>query len=141
MVKLITKFSSFPVQKFSNLFFFESLNKNMKKTTSYFIQICPCFVSTLLYILLIIIFGTDQCFGEISWNPCLSKKIILLKLAKLLSRLNHRIKFSHSSNERKYLLPCAKILFFSNFRFWRKSSIKPLKINWIRWSRPFLLIS
>jgi hypothetical protein len=62
----ISKICLISCSKIFKLIFLESSAENIAYDTSYFIQICPLFVSLLLFILWIIIFATKLRFGR---NP------------------------------------------------------------------------
>ena len=73
------------------------------------------YYSSLLVILWIIIFATKLRFGRKRLSHSLIKKNISLKLAKFLSRPDHRIQFIAFISWKKYFLRCAKISFFRIF--------------------------
>jgi hypothetical protein len=94
--------------------------KNIENVTFDFIQICPRFISPLLFILWIIIFATKL---QLSRNPSKLyfikdyKLILLPEFAKLVSRPIHHLK--------KYFFRFAKISnVFKNFQFWRRNRTK-----------------
>jgi hypothetical protein len=82
-----------------------------KNAIFYLFHICPRFVSLLSFILWIIIFATKLRFGRNRLSPLLiEKSIILLKLAKFLSRPPNSIYFFYLMKIN--YLRCAKISFF-----------------------------
>jgi hypothetical protein len=105
--------------KIFKLIFLESPAENIENAAFYFIQICPCFVSSILFILWIIIFATKLRFVRNRLSPSLiknKKKIIALKLAKFLSRPDQRIQFiSFISCKKIFLTMCQNFGFFQIF--------------------------
>jgi hypothetical protein len=71
--KCFENFISFLVPNFFKLIFLESLAEKMKNGYFDLIQICPRFVHSLLFILLIIIFWMKIRFGRNSSKPSLIK--------------------------------------------------------------------
>jgi hypothetical protein len=99
--------------KIFKLIFLESPAESIENLTFYFIQICPRFVSPLLFILWIIFFATKLRFGRNPSKPFFiknKKKIISPKFAKLISRPIHHVKFI-------------------SLNLWKKSSFDVLKFR------------
>ena len=66
IIKNISKIFLISCFKIFKLIFLESSAENIENATFHFIQICPCFVSSLLFVFWIIIFATKLRFGK---NP------------------------------------------------------------------------
>jgi hypothetical protein len=77
----ILKFLLISCSKIFKLSFLESQAENMGIATYHFIQICPRFVSSILFILWIIIFETKLRFGR---NPSMPF------LSRIKKKLSHR---------------------------------------------------
>jgi hypothetical protein len=87
--------------KFFKHIFLKLPAKNSGNSTFYFIQICPRFVSSLLFILGIIIFVTNDGLAEIHRSPLLSRIKISPRLAKLVSQPVHYFKFILFNSRKK----------------------------------------
>jgi hypothetical protein len=99
-------FENFPHFLFK-LNFLVSPAGNIEIATFYYIQICPRFVSSLLFILWIILFQTKLRFGRNPSKPSFIqnwKKFIALKLATLVSQPIYRVKFNKLNSWKKIFL-------------------------------------
>jgi hypothetical protein len=99
------------------LIFLESSAENIENAHLNFNQICPRFVSSLLFILLIIIFATKLQFERNPSKPFLSRIKINRKpqLVKLVSRPIHHVKFTKLNSRKKISFDVLKFRFFRLF--------------------------
>jgi hypothetical protein len=102
------------------LIFLESSAENIENAHFNFNQISSYFVSLLLVQLWIIIFATKLRFSRNLSKPFLFKikKIITLKLAKLVSRPIHHVKFNKLNSWKNISFDVLKFRFF--FVFFQK---------------------